>query len=257
MCANPEVAEAKSEGYRQTTDPVWIDPSLSLQVQLRRRRPQAIVGLPLRRGHGAFKQRLIGCVFPAQQREVRVMAIRRSTVKEALLYHYALLVADAAVGRREGLAPAARSGTDYWSFAHATFRRLVKGKISPSTILRENKLLISNSNGCAYCGASEDLQWEHIIPRSSGGPDTIDNLVLACPDCNLSKGAKDLAEWYANEWARIPRLVMGKYLKLLMEAHGAAGTLSASEFPEGQGLHGANLHLVYNLGLVPERGTQQ
>jgi hypothetical protein len=183
------------------------------------------------------------------------MAIRRSTVKESLLYHYALLIADAAVGCREGLLPVARSGTAYWSFATRTFRQLVGGEISPSTILRENKLLVSNSTSCAYCGVSDDLQWEHIIPRSSGGPDIIDNMVLACPDCNLSKGSKDLIEWYANEWVRVPRLVMGKYLKLLMEAHGAAGTLSASEFPEGQGLHIANLHLVYDLGLAPKRET--
>lgn len=28
---------------------------------------------------------------------------------------------------------------------------------------------------------------EHIAPQSSGGPDTLDNLALACPGCNLSK----------------------------------------------------------------------
>ncbi len=185
------------------------------------------------------------------------MAIRRSTVREALLYHYALLVADAAIGCREGLLPVARSGTDYWSFANATFQRLVRGEISPSAILRENKLLVSNSTGCAYCGALNDLQWEHIIPRSAGGPDTIDNLVLACPECNLSKGVKDLIEWYGYDWARVPRLVMGKYLKLLMEAHEAAGSLDASEFPPGQGLHTAKLHLVYGPRLTPQRETQQ
>ncbi|MCP3910186.1 MAG: HNH endonuclease [Actinomycetia bacterium] len=103
---------------------------------------------------------------------------------------------------------------------------------------------------------SDDLQWEHIIPRSAGGPDTIDNLVLACPECNLSKGTRDLIEWYANDWARVPRLVMGKYLKLLMDAHEAAGTLGASEFPPGQGLHAATLHLVYPLRPAPEGGSQ-
>jgi hypothetical protein len=28
---------------------------------------------------------------------------------------------------------------------------------------------------------------EHIVPQSSGGPDTADNLALACPSCNLGK----------------------------------------------------------------------
>lgn len=28
---------------------------------------------------------------------------------------------------------------------------------------------------------------EHIVPQSVGGPDTADNLALACPSCNLGK----------------------------------------------------------------------
>ncbi len=30
---------------------------------------------------------------------------------------------------------------------------------------------------------------EHIIPRKHGGSDQLDNLALACPDCNLHKGS--------------------------------------------------------------------
>ena len=33
---------------------------------------------------------------------------------------------------------------------------------------------------------------EHIVPRKHGGSDELDNLALACPDCNLHKGS-DLA----------------------------------------------------------------
>jgi len=173
------------------------------------------------------------------------MAIRRTTVRETLLYHYALLVADATVGRRSDLEPVARAGASYWSFANATFRRFLNGEITPSTILRENKLLVSASAGCAYCGSSGRLQWEHIIPRYAGGPDTIDNLVQACAACNQSKGSKDLIEWYENDWAKVPRLAMGKYLKLLLEAHEVAGTLDAAEFPTGHGLRTANLHRIF------------
>jgi hypothetical protein len=82
----------------------------------------------------------------------------------------------------------------------------------------------------AYCGAQEDLQWEHIIPRSRGGPDTIDNMVQACSDCNAAKGAKDPFEWYGLERRyEIPRLVLGKYLKLVFDHHDAAGTLDAED----------------------------
>lgn len=174
------------------------------------------------------------------------MVLKRTTVRETLLYHYALLVADATVGRRSGVAPIPRTGKSYWSFANATFRRFVSGEITPSTILRENKLLISDSDQCAYCGSRGPLQWEHVIPLAIGGPDAIDNLVQACASCNQSKGAKDLISWYDNDWARIPRLPMGKYLKLLTEAHQAGGTLDATEFPAGEGLHTANLHQVFS-----------
>ena len=36
---------------------------------------------------------------------------------------------------------------------------------------------------------------DHVIPRALGGADTRDNLVCACTDCNLSKGAKLPWEW--------------------------------------------------------------
>ena len=167
------------------------------------------------------------------------------SVREALLYHYALLIADAFVGCRSGAAPVLRVGTPYWSFATATYRRLLNGEISPSAILRENKILVSAKDQCAYCDSAGPLQWEHVIPLARGGPNTIDNLVLACARCNQSKGAADLIAWYDYDWARVPRLPMGKYLKLLMDAHDAAGTLDATEFPAGQGLHTRNLHHVF------------
>lgn len=45
---------------------------------------------------------------------------------------------------------------------------------------------------CEYCRMHQALQGasfhiEHINPQSAGGPDTPDNLALACPRCNLTK----------------------------------------------------------------------
>ncbi len=41
---------------------------------------------------------------------------------------------------------------------------------------------------CQYCGASHDLTFDHVIPRSKGGRTTWENVVAACAPCNLRKG---------------------------------------------------------------------
>src|SRR5438876_11654203 len=47
---------------------------------------------------------------------------------------------------------------------------------------------------CEYCQLHQEdsplavLHVEHIIPRIHGGTDDLDNLALACIDCNLHKG---------------------------------------------------------------------
>src|SRR6266850_4803451 len=57
------------------------------------------------------------------------------------------------------------------------------------TYVRERAL-----NACEYCHLHQDdsplaaLHIEHIIPKIHGGTDDLDNLALACIDCNLHKG---------------------------------------------------------------------
>ena len=48
---------------------------------------------------------------------------------------------------------------------------------------------------CEYCRSPEritggPLHVEHVIPETSGGPTTLDNLALACARCNLHKGRR-------------------------------------------------------------------
>lgn len=48
---------------------------------------------------------------------------------------------------------------------------------------------------CAYCGAATrraERQVDHVIPRRHGGPDTGDNLVLACQRCNRGRCSTEL-----------------------------------------------------------------
>jgi len=58
-----------------------------------------------------------------------------------------------------------------------------------------NYLLKKWCHRCAYCHKSNiPLEIDHIIPKSRGGSNRIDNLTIACHSCNLKKGKKLLSE---------------------------------------------------------------
>lgn len=49
---------------------------------------------------------------------------------------------------------------------------------------------------CVYCGdADGPFDVDHVFPRSRGGADHPENLVLSCMSCNRSKGARTPEEW--------------------------------------------------------------
>lgn len=43
---------------------------------------------------------------------------------------------------------------------------------------------------CVYCGSTENLHLDHIIPFSKGGATSLENLQLLCQKCNLEKSNK-------------------------------------------------------------------
>lgn len=47
---------------------------------------------------------------------------------------------------------------------------------------------------CQYCGATEDLTFDHVLPRSRGGLTTWENVLTACAPCNLRKGSRTTRE---------------------------------------------------------------
>lgn len=47
---------------------------------------------------------------------------------------------------------------------------------------------------CIYCGAKAE-HLDHVLPLAKGGLHSIGNLAASCAKCNLSKGAKFVAEW--------------------------------------------------------------
>lgn len=59
---------------------------------------------------------------------------------------------------------------------------------------------------CATCDAPVgyapgSLHVEHGVPLSRGGAHTVGNLTPSCEPCNLSKGARTLADWRPDLWA--------------------------------------------------------
>lgn len=59
------------------------------------------------------------------------------------------------------------------------------------------------SKVCHWCGVdcNEAFHVDHVMPLARGGKHESENLVIACPRCNLSKSAKDPEE-FAAEVAR-------------------------------------------------------
>jgi 5-methylcytosine-specific restriction endonuclease McrA len=52
---------------------------------------------------------------------------------------------------------------------------------------------------CAYCNNTEKLQRDHFVSALKNGPFTKENIVPACPVCNLRKGDKDFFKWYPKQ----------------------------------------------------------
>lgn len=72
---------------------------------------------------------------------------------------------------------------------------LVKYADRPPRGVSFSKPNLSRRDGysCQYCGErlpERQLQIEHVVPRSRGGPTTWENCVAACADCNQQKANK-------------------------------------------------------------------
>ena len=134
-----------------------------------------------------------------------------------IFWQYAAIMTGAATGHK-----------NEWALRMSFFRKLSSGELSWSTTVREWKLEAESPPVCIYCGATDALTTEHMLPRSRGGEDVFDNVVHVCKTCNSSKGAKGLYEWKGlsakNDHHRIAE---GKYLKYLYSLHERNGTLNS------------------------------
>jgi len=72
-------------------------------------------------------------------------------------------------------------------------KQSISGSVTPKTI---KNMFERFGHACVYCGSTERLTMDHLIPLSRGGTNVESNLVSACYSCNCSKGPKDSFEWF-------------------------------------------------------------
>lgn len=63
--------------------------------------------------------------------------------------------------------------------------------------LTRRNIFLRDAYTCQYCGrraAPRELNLDHVMPRSRGGPMTWENVVCSCRVCNLRKGGRTPAE---------------------------------------------------------------
>lgn len=61
-----------------------------------------------------------------------------------------------------------------------------------------------DNHTCQYCGSKKRLTIDHVVPKSKGGKDTWENMVVACSKCNLKK-SDTLLEQTGMKLFRIPK----------------------------------------------------
>lgn len=70
--------------------------------------------------------------------------------------------------------------------------QMVKRPKSPVKFSRQN-IYSRDRYQCQYCGAkhsSEELTYDHVIPKSRGGKTRWENIVTCCVECNRKKGGR-------------------------------------------------------------------
>lgn len=73
---------------------------------------------------------------------------------------------------------------------------IVPGREVTDAIVKKRKALFG---GCAYCGADEKLELEHVVALVSGGLHVEENLLGACRSCNASKNDHPVEAWFREQ----------------------------------------------------------
>jgi len=84
--------------------------------------------------------------------------------------------------------------TTSWSVKMPSVVRLVK-PIQRKRAVKFSRYNVYARDGgrCQYCGSKvprEEMQYEHVVPRSQGGKTCWENIVVACMPCNQRKAGR-------------------------------------------------------------------
>ena len=72
----------------------------------------------------------------------------------------------------------------------AAARRLPDGSLRESIPESVRHSVWERDGGaCRACGGKNDLQYDHVIPVSMGGANSVENMQILCGSCNRRKGA--------------------------------------------------------------------
>jgi len=92
-----------------------------------------------------------------------------------------------------------------------------KGTMKVRGFFADEKLKLKIPPACWYCGSTEHLSVDHVIPQSRNGSHGGENLISCCRTCNSSKGSTDLLAWMETR-NQFPSLcLLRRYLKMVIE----------------------------------------
>lgn len=114
------------------------------------------------------------------------------TVGERLYRSYANLgMAERAVSDK-----AEKYGQKHYMIRNRLLSGYKRGTMKPKSFMRDQRIRMRLPEECVYCGDTNFLAVDHIVPTNRGGADSGDNAVWACRKCNSSKSDRDLFEWW-------------------------------------------------------------
>jgi len=159
----------------------------------------------------------------ARAEVVRCEAMQIHTVGELLHWSYANLAMNHAA-HDDG---AKSCGRRHFIIRSRLYAGLRGGTMQLGSLADDERLKMILPQACCYCGSTDNLAIDHLVPRARGGADTGDNLVWSCRSCNSSKGSKDVLEWLAGRDQFPPLLLLRRFLKLATAIAAEAGAMDA------------------------------